>query len=68
MAQNLGDDVDGHAVFDGQRGERMPGAVCRQVFRDIADPGQFFQVGIHLRVGLHGVGMVKRMQHRNIVT
>lgn len=54
MAQNLGDDVDRHAVFDGQRGERMPGAVGRQVFRDIAYPGQFFQVGIHLRVGGNG--------------
>lgn len=54
MTEDLGDDVDRHAVFDRQCSERMPGAVYCQVFRDIAYPGQFLQIGIHLRVGGNG--------------
>jgi hypothetical protein len=38
VAEDFSDNVDWHAVLDRQRGERMPGAVRRQVLRNIADP------------------------------
>lgn len=53
MPEDFCDDVDGHAVFDGQRGERMPRAMRREILRNIADSRQLLQVGIHLRIGGH---------------
>ena len=35
MPEDFCDDVDGHAVFDGQRGERMPRAMRREILRSI---------------------------------
>ena len=54
MSEDFCDDVDGHPVFDGQRSERMPCNMRREILRDIADSRQFLQVGIHLRIGGHG--------------
>ena len=46
MSENLGDDVDRHAVLDSQRGERMPCTMRRQILLDIAQVGNLFQIAI----------------------
>lgn len=62
MSENLGDDVDRHAVFDGQRGEGMPGGMRRQVLRDIAQVGNLFQIRVHLLVTRHRDQLAIRFQ------
>lgn len=54
VAEYLGDDVDRHPVFDGKAGERVTCRMCRQVFTDVTDCGDFFEVTVHLLVARHG--------------
>ena len=46
VAENLCQYVDRHSVLDSKAGERMPGAMRRQRFVDIADYRDFFQITI----------------------
>lgn len=54
VAENLGQHVDRHPVLDRHAGERVPGAVRRQVLVEVADHGQLLQVTVHPLVTRHG--------------
>ena len=50
MAQNLGDNVDRHSVFNRQRGKRMARKMRGQMLLNLADIRYLLQVGVHLRI------------------
>lgn len=54
MAQNLGDDVDRHPVFNRQRGERMARQVRGQMLLNLTNICYLLQVGVHLRIRRDG--------------
>ena len=54
MAQNLGDDVDRHPVFNRQGGKRMARQVRGQMLVNLANIRYLLQVGIHLRIRRDG--------------
>ena len=54
VAEDFGDDVDRHPIFDSEAGECVSGYMRRQVLVDVADHGQFLQVTVHLLVARHG--------------
>ena len=54
VAENLGQYVDRHAVFDGHAGEGVAGAVGGQHLVDAAHGRDLFHVGVHLLVARRG--------------
>ena len=54
MAEYLGDDVDRHAVFDGQRSEKYAAQCVVKVLLNVTQVGNLFQIGVHLLITRHG--------------
>lgn len=54
VAEDLGDYINRHPVFDCQRGERMSCKMDCQIFVDQANIGNLLQVGVHLLIARNG--------------
>ena len=50
MAQNLGDNVDRHSVFNRQCGKRMARQVRGQMLVNLANIRNLLQAGVHIRI------------------
>ena len=54
VAEDLGDYINWHPVFDCQGCERMSGQVDCQIFVDQANIGNLLQIGVHLLIARNG--------------
>lgn len=54
VAEDLGDYINWHPVFNRQRGKRMAQAMDCQIFVDQANIGNLLQIGVYLLIARNG--------------